>query len=458
MNFLSSCTTTAARNRLYCKNINTYKKGRLDVSKGKTDKSFYEEVKHCSKYGVQLNEEQYKKGRTKELEILCTYDKGYKFGLKGKTYLNICPEKSAEAFLKGYRTGDKKCLYESGHFQAMKGKKSSFPNSKCLNLSKDKSEKEYVKGWTAGLKTFCSYERGYEFGLNEKKYLDICPRDNSVDFLKGYKAGDKKCSYELGYSQAMNGKKPSFSTSGCLKLSVTQSRKEYVKGRAAGLKMFCTYNKGHEFGMKSKKYLYTCPKKSSEAFLKGYRAGDRKCLYESGYSQAVAGGQDSFSASGCLKLSKTQSQREYTKGRNAGLKVFCTYRSGYNLGLNNDYYQNICPKKLEPNFFKGYTLGLQEYKADQRQKELLAIEQARIAVERERTQQMWNIEQEKIAAEKERTQQLLDIEKQRIRGQENVRRDLLNSQMQRCEFNSDCQEDGYCRYNFRLKDHVCKYD
>ena len=374
VHFLVSCNTIASRTKKHCKYIDAYEKGRLDVSNGKTKEGFYKEVKRCAEYGILLNKDQYEKGREEGLKAFCVYNKGYEFGLKSKKYLNICPKKGEEVFLKGYREGDKKCLYESG------------------------------------------------------------------------------------YSHAVSGSKAVFASSQCLKLSENQGQKEYTKGRSAGLKVFCAYDQGYAFGLKGKTYLNTCPKKRSNIFLKGYRAGDRKCLYESGYSHAFNGGKAAFASSACLKLSVTHSRREYMKGRSAGLKTFCTYKEGYDLGLSNGYYQNICPKHLEQNFFKGYTLGLQEYKADQRQKELLAIEREKLAIERERTRQMIAIEQEKADAERERTQYQLGMEERRIREQQATRKSLLNSQMQRCRYSSDCQEDGYCKYNYRLKDRVCQYD
>ena len=423
-----------------CKARNSHTDGYNDAMSGYKKSHFHVYNNRCNQYGVSLNQNLYIQGYTKGIKAFCTYEGGYKLALKGAKYQKNCSTKEKD-FLKGYHEGDKKCLYEAGYSHANEGKTSSFPSAKCLKISKDQSEKEYTKGWKAGLKNFCSYDKGYYFGLKAKPYLEMCPRDNSVDFSKGYRAGDKKCLYEDGYSLAINGKKPSFSTSRCLKLLKTHSRKEYIKGRNAGLKAFCTYDKGFDFGLKGKKYLYICPKKRAETFLKGYRAGDRKCLYEAGYYFATHGKQKaSLSSISCLKLSKTQSQKQYLKGWNKGLKVFCTYKTGYNLGLNNGHYESICPKRLESNFFKGYTLGLQEYKADQRQQELIAIEQ------------------EKIAAERERTQQLMDMEEQRIYQQERARKDFLNSQRQKCTYNSDCMEGGDCQYNLSLEDYVCQYN
>ena len=363
---ITGCVTMKTIKRDYCRGLDTYKRGYSDALNGQTDKSLNKDIKECAKYGVDLN------------------------------------------------------------------------------------QKEYKKGYKKGLNTFCAYNKGYEFGLEGKKYLNICPKNLEPDFFKGYNAGDKKCLYEKGYSSAANGEAPSFASIKCLKLSKNQSQKDYNKGRTAGLKIFCSYNKGYEFGLEGKKHLNICPKNLEPRFFKGYRSGDKKCLYEAGYSSAANGEVPSFASIKCVKLSKNQSQKEYNKGRTAGLKIFCSYKTGYNLGLNNGYYNNICPKNLEPNFYKGYTLGLQEYKAEQRQKEWLAIEQEKIDVERERTQQMLAIEQERI-----------DVERERLEEQRATREDFIKlqtmEQIQLCRYDSDCHTGGECEYNFRLKDYVCRY-
>ena len=366
---LTACVTTKAVRQSYCKNIDTYKLGRLDVSKGKTVESFHRTSKKCVRYGVELNQREYEKGRKEELQTFCSYEKGYEFGESGKKYWKICPERSEREFLKGYKKGDKKCLYEAGYSDAVSGRTSSaFSYVKCLKLSVEESQKEYERGRTSGLKVFCSYEKGYEFGESGKKYLGICPERSEREFLKGYKKGDKKCLYEAGYSDAVSG--------------WTSSAFSYVK---------------------------------------------------------------------CLKLSVEESQKEYERGRTSGLKVFCSYKKGYSLGLKNVKYYNICPKELEPDFFKGYTLGLQEYKSDQRQEKMLAIEQQKMAIERNRTQQLLAIEREKVA-----------VEQERLREEQSAREEFFKLQhlrgRQLCRVNSDCHRGGICRYHFRLRDYVCQYN
>ncbi len=171
--------------------------------------------------------------------------------------------------------------------------------------------------------------------------------------------------YRQGYSDALDGKaKQSFNKTvqSCTEHKVKLNLKEYNKGWKIGFKVFYTYKKGYKLGLKREEYHGMCS--SSADFLKGYQEGDKKCLYEEGYSHALQGESSSiFSSVSCLKLSKTEEvAAEYTKGRREGLKKFCTYKEGYKFGLKGGKYQNICPKRLEADFLKGYTIGFQEHK------------------------------------------------------------------------------------------------
>ena len=171
--------------------------------------------------------------------------------------------------------------------------------------------------------------------------------------------------YKKGYSDALDGKtEQSFDKTvrSCAEHKVKLNLKEYNKGWKAGFKVFCTYKKGYKLGLKGEEYHGICS--GSADFLKGYQEGDKKCLYEEGYSHALQGESSSiFSFVNCLKLSKTEEVvKEYTKGRREGLKKFCTYKGGHKFGLKGGKYQNICPKLLEADFLKGYNVGFQEYR------------------------------------------------------------------------------------------------
>ncbi len=171
--------------------------------------------------------------------------------------------------------------------------------------------------------------------------------------------------YERGRLSALHGqagKKFDQDIKKCAQYGVALSREQYQQGREKGLKLFCSYDKGHEWGLKGNKYLNICPKGLELAFLKGYKQGDKKCAYNAGEADGANGKTASaFSDIKCAQVNKKLSQREYTRGRKKGLKLFCSYDKGHEWGLKGNKYPNICPKGLELAFLKGYTLGFQEY-------------------------------------------------------------------------------------------------
>lgn len=48
---------------------------------------------------------------------------------------------------------------------------------------------------------------------------------------------------------------------------------------------------------------------------------------------------------------------EYRAGHEAGVKLYCTPESGYQIGLRVDYYSDVCPAELKPAFTQAYRLG-----------------------------------------------------------------------------------------------------
>ena len=342
-----------------------------------------------------------------------------------------------------------------------------FHNSRCEQYGVSLNENQYIKGYKTGIKKFCTYNSAYQFGLKAGKYKNTCLA-NKKDFLKGYHEGDKKCLYEAGYKDAVNGEKENYAKSSCLKLSAKPGQKHYIKGRTAGLKEFCTYKSGYQWGLHSQIYKDTCPAKTRIGFLRGYRAGDKKCLYEAGYKDAVNGKRENYAKSSCLKLSAKLAQKQYITGRTAGLKEFCTYKSGYQFGRQGNNYNNTCPKKMENQFFQGYRLGKTEYDTEKRHQEKMAMERQRIAAERQRA-----------AAERAKAQALRDqaeaewAKAQAIKDQTQVewaktqaieeQTDAIKKQgyshgYQLCNYKSDCHSGGRCVYISTIKEYACRYN
>lgn len=59
----------------------------------------------------------------------------------------------------------------------------------------------------------------------------------------------------------------------------------------------------------------------------------------------------------CSDLNIKPDEQAYSKGYKEGLQLFCTYKSGYNFGLNGGIYHDSCPAELEKDFYQGYVTG-----------------------------------------------------------------------------------------------------
>ena len=61
----------------------------------------------------------------------------------------------------------------------------------------------------------------------------------------------------------------------------------------------------------------------------------------------------------CLEHNISSDEDAYRRGRDDGIKKYCTYQSGYDEGEDMQKYGRVCPAELEQDFFRGYLLGLE---------------------------------------------------------------------------------------------------
>jgi hypothetical protein len=59
----------------------------------------------------------------------------------------------------------------------------------------------------------------------------------------------------------------------CAEHGVAPQTERYVAGRNAGLKSFCTYERGYSQGRAGRAYSGACPRETGGAFLAGYQRG-----------------------------------------------------------------------------------------------------------------------------------------------------------------------------------------
>lgn len=63
----------------------------------------------------------------------------------------------------------------------------------------------------------------------------------------------------------------------------------------------------------------------------------------------------------CVEYRVTPDREVYYRGRNDGLKIYCTKDNGFEQGRRRRKYNYICPPELEPDFLAGYARGNEIY-------------------------------------------------------------------------------------------------
>jgi hypothetical protein len=88
-----------------CQRGDWNKIGYEDGLKGYPASRIDEHSEECRKYNVALNAGQYNAGRARGLQSYCTAAHGYKVGLSGARYYNVCTGNAGVAFVNAYQTG-----------------------------------------------------------------------------------------------------------------------------------------------------------------------------------------------------------------------------------------------------------------------------------------------------------------------------------------------------------------
>ena len=67
----------------------------------------------------------------------------------------------------------------------------------------------------------------------------------------------------------------------------------------------------------------------------------------------------------CAKYGANPDREAYFRGREQGLKSYCTKENGFEQGRRGKKYEYVCPPSLEPAFLEGYRNGreVHEYEA-----------------------------------------------------------------------------------------------
>jgi hypothetical protein len=66
-------------------------------------------------------------------------------------------------------------------------------------------------------------------------------------------------------------------------------------------------------------------------------------------------------ADACVKHNVRAEKAEYFRGRDDGLKNFCTYDNGFSQGRYGKSYNYVCPPDLEAPFLAGFSSGRKVY-------------------------------------------------------------------------------------------------
>ncbi|MCG8618000.1 MAG: DUF2799 domain-containing protein, partial [Desulfobacterales bacterium] len=159
--FFAGCATLTKEE---CTTADWYEIGYEDGSRGYAPARIAEHRKACAEYGITADAATYRRGRRQGLTHYCTPHKGYRLGLSGRDYNDVCPEHLTHAFKEGYNQGREIYLLKREVERARRENDELVKELARINT--DISQKE------AGLRNACKTTQSCQALLNEIRDLD----------------------------------------------------------------------------------------------------------------------------------------------------------------------------------------------------------------------------------------------------------------------------------------------
>lgn len=107
---LNGCATLT---REECLTVDWYELGFEDGSRGYRTSRIADHRKACAEYGVATDLDRYRAGHTEGLRLYCTPSQGYRNGLSGRSFNDMCSGELHAGFRQGYQQGREIYLFES---------------------------------------------------------------------------------------------------------------------------------------------------------------------------------------------------------------------------------------------------------------------------------------------------------------------------------------------------------
>jgi hypothetical protein len=109
---LAACSSTATMGRNECSAVDWRTIGYEDGVAGRSGAQIGVHRRACAKHGITPDLEAYRLGRAEGLREFCQPHNGYRAGVTGAPYYDVCPADLAQSFLAQYQAGRELYVHE----------------------------------------------------------------------------------------------------------------------------------------------------------------------------------------------------------------------------------------------------------------------------------------------------------------------------------------------------------
>ncbi|OIO67121.1 MAG: hypothetical protein AUJ56_10900 [Zetaproteobacteria bacterium CG1_02_49_23] len=244
----------------------------------------------CGKYQITPNESAYRQGWEEGIRRYCSSDTGYRIGVSGNPFPNICPADVEANFLAGWHQGVRRyCTPDNALQQGLHGSTyqgvcpadsaDAFQDYYQLgsDVRRSRAAHEYAEKQLAKVEQALAVEKDEQqrhqllHDLERLKYDE----ERSEANLIGLEACMDTDSYDTGFSDALAGKPGrALEIAGlCRNYNIQTDTFGYREGWTHGIERFCSYESGLYVGQHNQPYQGVCSGYGHEQFWRGYEQG-----------------------------------------------------------------------------------------------------------------------------------------------------------------------------------------
>jgi hypothetical protein len=234
----------------------------------------------------------------------------------------------------------------------------------CQTYHPATNQSDYIKGQSAGLQRYCTFDNGVMLGRAGRELSTLCQGESARDLKAGHARGLDDYNEKVTIAGLTLRKADLEKQVKPLAAETKRLESELAKGGLSSEAKLSLTRKIRNQKLNQSKLVQSLEATTNE--LNCYVA-DWEVF---GFKSAEKGEVFKNQSLNCSTFGISVNTQSYKTGYDLGLTQYCTAGNGRTLGAVGHEYLGICPNRLEADFLDGYLPAYKTFKRAQLKKEL----------------------------------------------------------------------------------------